>query len=97
MPSKGKVNMFLGNPLPIKISINNDSYLMLRMGIKGKDINNEIYNWLLPYKVCVLEDVALFDPDILYGLWQTQASDRWEEHKDNAFYQFLNHCEMLDI
>ncbi len=44
-----------------------------------------------------LEDVALFDPCFFYGLWQTQASDRWEEHKDNVFYWILHHHEALDI
>jgi hypothetical protein len=47
--------------------------------------------------VHALKDVALFDPNLFYDLWQTQAIDRWEERKDNAFYQFLHHCEVLDI
>jgi hypothetical protein len=29
--------------------------------------------------VFALEDVALFDPNIFYGLWQIQGNDRWEE------------------
>jgi hypothetical protein len=59
------------------------SYLM---NGKGEDIRNEIYNWLLACQVRALKDVALFNPCLFYGLWQTQASDRWEEHKDNVFY-----------
>jgi hypothetical protein len=53
---------------------------------KGKDIRNEIYNWLLTCQVHALEDVALFDPCLFSGLWEIQANDRWEEHKDNVFY-----------
>jgi len=54
---------------------------------KGKDIKNEIYNWLIIFvKCCALEDVALFYPSLFYVLWQTQGNDKWEEHKDNAFY-----------
>ncbi len=56
------------------------------MNGKGEDIRNEIYNWLLACQVRALKDVALFNPCLFYGLWQTQASDRWEEHKDNVFY-----------
>ncbi len=44
-----------------------------------------------------LEDVALFDPKKFYGSWQTQANDKWEERKDNAFYQFLHRYEVLEI
>jgi hypothetical protein len=61
------------------------------------DVKYEIYNWLLAYQVCALEDVALFDLDLFYSLWQIQASDRWEERNDNAFYQFLHHREVLYI
>jgi hypothetical protein len=64
---------------------------------KGKDRNNDIYNWLLAYQVHALKHVAFFNSNIFYGLWQTQAIDRWEERKDNVFYQFLHHREMLDI
>jgi hypothetical protein len=39
--------------------------------------------------MCALEDVALFDPKIIYGSWQIQASDRLEEHKDNVFLSVL--------
>jgi hypothetical protein len=35
----------------------------------GEDINNEIYNWLLACQVLALEDVALFNLCLLYGLW----------------------------
>ncbi len=64
---------------------------------KREDIKNEIYNWLLTCQMRVLEDVVLFDLNLFYSLWQTQASDKWEECKDNAFYQFLHHHEALDI
>ncbi len=47
--------------------------------------------------MCALEDVALFDLDLFNSLRQIQASDRWEERKDNAFYQFLHHHEVLYI
>jgi hypothetical protein len=43
---------------------------------KGEDIKNEIYNWLLTCQVHALEDVVLFDLDLFYSLWQTQASDK---------------------
>jgi TM2 domain-containing membrane protein YozV len=34
---------------------------------KGKDIKNEIYNWLIIFvKCCALEDVALFYPSLFY-------------------------------
>jgi hypothetical protein len=36
--------------------------------------------------MCALEDVALFELNIFYGLWHIQANDRWEERKDNVFY-----------
>jgi hypothetical protein len=36
---------------------------------KGDDIKNDIYIWLLTYQVRALEDVALFDPNLFYGLW----------------------------
>jgi hypothetical protein len=44
-----------------------------------------------------LEDVALFGLSLFHGLWHTQASDKWEERKENAFYQILHYCEMLGI
>ncbi len=44
-----------------------------------------------------LKDVALNNLNLLYGLWKTQAIDRWEEYEDNVFYQFLHRHEMLDI
>ncbi len=53
---------------------------------EGEDIKNEIYNWLLACQMCALEDVALFELNIFYGLWHIQANDRWEERKDNVFY-----------
>ncbi len=67
------------------------------MNGKREDIKNEIYNWLLACQVRALEVVALFDSRFFYGLWYTQANDRWEECKDNAFYQFLHRCEVLNI
>jgi hypothetical protein len=60
--------MFLGNPLPIKISITYNDIFYLTNG-KGEDINNEIYSWLLACQVCALEDVAFFYLNLFYGLW----------------------------
>ncbi len=57
MPSKGKVDMFVGSPLPIKISITYSESDLVNG--KGKDISNEIYSWLLVCQVRTLEDVAL--------------------------------------
>jgi TM2 domain-containing membrane protein YozV len=41
---------------------------------KGKDIKNEIYNWLIIFvKCCALEDVALFYPSLFYVYGKLKA------------------------
>jgi hypothetical protein len=65
--------------------------------VKGEDIKNEIYNWLVVCQVCALEDAAFFDLNSFCVLWQIKGNDRWEECKYNAFYQLLHCYEVLDI
>jgi len=38
------------------------------MNGKGKDIKNEIYNYLIICQVCDLDDVSLFNLNLFYGL-----------------------------
>jgi hypothetical protein len=66
---KWKVDTFLGNTLLIKISIIFTLIIFDLVNGKGKDIKNLIYNWLVVCQMHALEDVALFDPNILYVLW----------------------------